>query len=61
MPNVTLDGPRIQDLEKKRALVETITEAASQAYGLPRETIVVVLKENHPENVAVGGVLIADR
>ena len=61
MPNVTLDGPKIKDLEKKRALVETITEAASQAYGLPRETIVVVLKENHPENVAVGGVLIADR
>ena len=61
MPNVTLDGPKIKDLEKKRALVETVTEAASQAYGLPRETIVVVLKENHPENVAVGGVLIADR
>jgi 4-oxalocrotonate tautomerase len=60
MPNITIDGPQIRDLEKKRALVKTVTEAASQAFGLPRETIVVVLKENLPENVAVGGVLIAD-
>ena len=61
MPNITFEGPPIADIEKKRALVKTVTEAASQAYGLPRETMVVVLKENQPENVAVGGILIADR
>lgn len=61
MPNITLDGPKIADMDKKRVLVQAITEAASHAYGLPRETIVVVLKENLPENVAVGGLLIADR
>ncbi|HEY5673885.1 MAG TPA: 4-oxalocrotonate tautomerase DmpI [Malonomonas sp.] len=61
MPNITFDGPPISDIEKKRALVKTVTEAACQAYGLPRETMVVVLKENQPENVAVGGILIADR
>ena len=61
MPNITLEGPPINDLNKKRALVQLITTAASAAYGLPPETIVVVLKENSPENVAVGGVLIADR
>ena len=61
MPNITLDGPEIRDIEKKRTLVKAVTEAACQAYGLPRETMVVVIKENQPGNVAVGGILIADR
>jgi 4-oxalocrotonate tautomerase len=61
MPNITVDGPSITDLDKKRQLVKTITDSATQAFGLPRETIVVVIKENSPENVGVGGVLIADR
>jgi len=61
VPNITLSGPPITDMEKKRALVQKITAAATEAYGLPAETIVVVIKENAPENVAVGGVLIADR
>lgn len=61
MPNIPLEGPPITDLDKKRVLVQQITIAATQAYGLPPEAIVVILKENRPENVAVGGVLIADR
>lgn len=61
MPNITLDGPVIADLEKKRALVEALTVAAMDYYDLPRETFVVVIKENSPQHVAVGGVLIADR
>ncbi len=61
MPNITVDGPSITDLDKKRQLVKTITDSATQAFCLPRETIVVVIKENNPENVGVGGVLIADR
>ncbi|MCW8860484.1 MAG: tautomerase family protein [Deltaproteobacteria bacterium] len=61
MPTVTVDGPTIIDIDKKRALVKDITAAATQAYGLPASTIVVVIKENPPENVGVGGVLVADR
>lgn len=61
MPNITLEGPAITDLNKKRELVQLVTKAATEAYGLPPETIVVVLKENAPENVAVGGILISDR
>lgn len=61
MPNITLSGPPITDMNKKRLLVQKITAAATEAYGLPAETIVVVIKENAPENVAVGGVLIVDR
>ncbi len=61
MPNITLEGPPIADLNKKRALVKLVTSAATEAYGLPPETIVVILKENLAENVSVGGVLISDR
>lgn len=61
MPNITLEGPIIKDLEKKRALVEAVTDAVQKYYGLPREAYVVVIKENGPENVAVGGILVADR
>ena len=61
MPNITIEGPAIKELEKKRVLTKEITEAAVKAYGLPKEVIVVVIKENSPENVCVGGQLIIDR
>lgn len=61
MPHITLSGPRIESLDKKRELARSITTAAVKAYGLPEETIVVVIKENAPENVSVGGELIIDR
>ena len=61
MPTITAEGPPIQDLDKKRRLVEEITDAATKAYGLPRQIIVVVIKENAPQNVGVGGQLIVDR
>jgi 4-oxalocrotonate tautomerase len=61
MPNITIEGPKIKDLDKKRALVKEMTDAAVKAYALPKEAIVVLIKENSPENVGVGGQLVADR
>lgn len=61
MPNITIEGPPITELEKKRALVREVTEAATKYYGLPKQVIVVVIKENAPDNVSVGGQLIVDR
>ncbi|KPJ61592.1 MAG: 4-oxalocrotonate tautomerase [Latescibacteria bacterium DG_63] len=61
MPNINIEGPIIKDVGKKRILVRELTEAATKAYGLPQETIVVLIKENSPENVGVGGKLIVDR
>ena len=60
MPNITLEGPRIKDVGTKRELVKTVTDAAVKAYGLPAQTIVILIKENQPENVGVGGQLIVD-
>ena len=61
MPNATIDGPPIEDLEIKRVLVKEITDAMEKAYKIPREAYVVLIKENKPENVGVGGELIIDR
>ena len=61
MPNATIDGPPIKDLEVKRVLVKEITDAMEKAYKIPREAYVILIKENLPENVGVGGELIIDR
>ncbi|MBK5189988.1 MAG: tautomerase family protein [Methanosarcinales archaeon] len=61
MPSVTIEGPKIEEVEIKRELVKEITDALEKAYKIPREAYVVVIKENSPENVGVGGKLIIDR
>lgn len=58
MPTITIEGPPIS-LESKRALVRRLTEVASEIYQI--EHITVLIKENPPENVGVGGQLLADR
>lgn len=60
MPNVTIDGPKIEDVEVKRVLVTEITDALEKAYKIPRNAYVVTIKEHPPENVSVGGKLIID-
>jgi 4-oxalocrotonate tautomerase len=61
MPIITMDGPPIKDLNKKREMVGAMTDLAAKFYSLPPETIVIVIKENSPENVSVGGELVIDR
>jgi len=61
MPNITIEGPPINNMEKKRELVRELTDVAAKAYRLPKETIIIVIKENLPNNVAVGGTLLSDR
>ncbi len=61
MPVATISGPPIEELEVKRKLVKEITDAMEKAYKLPKETYIVVIEENPPENVGVGGELVIDR
>jgi 4-oxalocrotonate tautomerase len=61
MPNVYIDGPPIKDLEVKRTLTREITDAMEKAYGIPRQAYVIIITENPPENVCVGGKLLCDR
>jgi 4-oxalocrotonate tautomerase len=61
MPIINLDGPPIDDLDVRRTLVAELTAAAAKAYAMPAEKIIVLIRENTPQQVAVGGTLIADR
>ncbi len=61
MPTIHVDGPELKDRAAKRRLVEACTQAAAESYGLPASTVVVLLREYSPENVGVGGALMADR
>jgi 4-oxalocrotonate tautomerase family enzyme len=61
MPVITVEGPKIPDLTKKRELVQKFAEAAAAAFGLDKKTIIVILHETSPDCVATGGELICDR
>ncbi len=61
MPVITIEGPPISDIESRRKMVADLTEAAAGAYNMPAEKIIVLIRENSPEQVAVAGELIADR
>jgi 4-oxalocrotonate tautomerase len=60
MPVITISGP-VTDIGRKRKLADGLTRAAAEAYGLPADTIIVIIQENPRENVARSGVLLADR
>ena len=60
MPIIRVDGPKVEDIDRKRKFVKDVTKAASTLYGLPENIIVVPLHENSPDNVASGGQLICD-
>ena len=59
MPTIVVDGPPIKEVERKRELVKNLTDAAIAVYKI--EHIVVLIRENPPENVGVNGQLIIDK
>jgi len=61
MPTIRIDGPKVTDLDKKRQFVKEVSDAAARLYGLPAQIMVVLLRENSPDNVGVGGELLLDR
>ncbi len=60
MPLVRVSGPAL-DVEKKRRLARGLTDVMCEVYERPAGQIIVEIGENPPENVAVGGKLVADR
>jgi len=57
MPTITIDGPKLE-LDKKRALGKELVDVARKIYGI--ENIVVIIRENSPENVCINGSLLCD-
>lgn len=61
MPIITVEGPKI-NVDQKRQLVKKLTDALVEVLDkIPREAIIVLIRENPPENVGSGGNLLADR
>ena len=58
MPTITVEGPFLE-IEKKRLLVKTLYDAAFAVYGI--EHIIILIRENQPENVGINGELLVDR
>ena len=61
MPTITVEGPPIEEIGTKRSLVRALTDAAARAYGLPKEIIHVLIRENSPDNVGTAGQLLSDK
>ena len=60
MPNITIDGPKLNDLDLKRTLIKEITDSIEKAYNIPRDHIVVLFRAQSPEDVGIAGKLLLD-
>ncbi|MDP2936405.1 MAG: tautomerase family protein [Dehalococcoidia bacterium] len=60
MPFVSVEALQGKSLQQKRDLVKAITEAVVNIYGVPRESVRVVLRFNSKEDIAWGGTLKCD-
>lgn len=60
MPVISISGPKLS-AEQKRELISDFTGVASRVMGIPKESFVVLIQENPPENVGVGGVPLTER
>jgi 4-oxalocrotonate tautomerase len=60
MPTFFFYGPEL-DTEKKRELIKSVTDKASELTGIDKSAFVVYLKSSSPDDVGVGGELLKDR
>ena len=60
MPQIMFEGPPMNRAQKAE-MVKTLTQAASKITGIQQEAFIVLIKENSPENVGVGGKLLSER
>jgi 4-oxalocrotonate tautomerase len=61
MPIITIAARPLPDVEKKATLVRKVTEAACEAYGMPPESITVLIQEYPKEDIGVAGCLVSER
>ena len=60
MPTIFFYGPEL-DVEKKRDLVQSFTDKASEVTGIPKSAFVVYLRPTQRDSVGVGGTLLSDK
>ena len=60
MPNLFYYGPKMTK-EQKAEMAKRLTETCAEITKIPAQAFIVTITETEPENVSVGGVLLADR
>lgn len=59
MPVITVEGP-LMNKDKKEQLAKEITRVAAKIVEVPEKAVIVLLKENGPDNIGVGGTLMSN-
>ncbi|MBQ6972934.1 MAG: tautomerase family protein [Synergistaceae bacterium] len=60
MPVITVEAGKLTT-EQKSQLARELTESASRIMNVPAQAFIALIKENEPDNVGVGGVLLSER
>ena len=55
MPVVTVEASKSLSKETKKEMIEKVSEVVANEYGLPVQTITMIIRENCPENIGVAG------
>jgi 4-oxalocrotonate tautomerase len=61
MPVIQVNAFKQPDIDKKRQLVAKLADIMVELYEVPRESVTVMIKEDEPENVGIGGILALDK
>jgi 4-oxalocrotonate tautomerase len=61
MPVIQVNALKQPDIDKKRKMVMKLTDVMVEVYGVPRESVVIMIKEDELENVGLGGMLALDK
>lgn len=60
MPIIVYNGTKL-DRDQKEHLVKEFTEIASRISKIPPQAFTVLIREDSPENIGVGGELLINR
>jgi 4-oxalocrotonate tautomerase len=60
MPILQFDGPLLSP-EKKEELIKSLTKTSAEILELPEQAFSIIIRENDPKNIGVGGEVLAKR
>ena len=55
MPIITVEASKSLSKETKKEMIENVSQTVAEEYGLPIQTITMIIRENIPENIGVAG------
>ena len=58
MPVITIEAGKIST-DQKHALIQGLTQVGSDTLQIPSEAFVVLIKENHSDNIGTGGKMLS--